>query len=154
MEELRDIEGLDRISSWPLAIGWWFVITMLALLLIGAAVLLYRRYIYRKSWQYNSFVKLQNLEAELGITEQKKILQDLCEELKLIAMSTKTREVCAGLSGKAWLQWLQDHDPHGFDWQSQGALLVEYQYRPTADNYESSQLKDLIAAAKGWVRKC
>jgi len=154
MEELRDIEGLDRISSWPLALGWWLVIAFVIALLIVAAVFFYRRYLYRKSWQYNSFRKLQVLEAELGSAEQKKILQDLCEELKLIAMSTKTREVCAGLTGKAWLQWLQDHDPHSFDWQKQGALLVEYQYRPTADNYESSQLKDLITAAKGWVRKC
>ncbi|MBA2727152.1 MAG: DUF4381 domain-containing protein, partial [Parachlamydiaceae bacterium] len=32
LEQLHDIEGLDPISFWPLALGWWILIAVLILL--------------------------------------------------------------------------------------------------------------------------
>lgn len=154
MEELKDIQGLDQISAWPLALGWWLIIALLSGLLIGAAIFAYRHYKYRKSWQFDCYAKLQDIETELNSVEHKILLQDLNAELKRIAMQTKIREACAGLAGKQWLQWLQEHDPRGFDWKVKGQLLLASQYMPTINVQEISQIQILIAAAKEWVRKC
>jgi len=154
MEELRDIQGLDQISNWPLAIGWWILIGFAIILLAVGCVVWYKNYKYRCSWQFNSYQKLTTIEKAMGREEPKKLLQELSEELKRIAMQTKTREACAGLVGTRWLQWLQEHDPLGFNWQDQGQLLVQYQYKPMITNSEDTQLGSLITAAKAWVHKC
>ena len=35
---LRDIHGLDTIPWWPLATGWWYVIAVAGLLLLGVVI--------------------------------------------------------------------------------------------------------------------
>ena len=35
MQQLHDIEGLDPISPWPLAIGWWVSIVC-GIIILGA----------------------------------------------------------------------------------------------------------------------
>ena len=64
------------------------------------------------------------------------------------------RETCAGLAGKSWLAWLQQHDPQGFKWTERGELLINAQYMPTLSIDDSAQVYTLIQAVKGWVRKC
>ena len=100
MEELKDIQGLDQISNLPLAIGWWIIIGLASIALLVGLFFLYKRYVYRNSWQFKAYSQLQNLEQELEDNPHKKVLQDLSVELKHIAMQTQTREACAGLSGR------------------------------------------------------
>lgn len=156
MEELRDIQGLDSISAWPLAIGWWIIISMIAAGLIVAAIYAYKRYKYKRSWQFSSFQALQNIETQLqeGSADNKSMLHQLAVEMRRIAMQKFARETCAGLVGKQWLTWLQQHDPHKFAWESNGQVLIQFQYMPEINHLEPSKLQNLINAAKQWVRKC
>jgi hypothetical protein len=156
MEELRDIEGLDAISYWPLASGWWIIIGLIVVMIAVLIYLFYKRYNYRKSWQYASYKNLQQIETQL-LTEDKdtkQLLHKLSVEIRRIAMTTAERESCAGLAGKQWLQWLQAHDPRNYDWPSQGQVLIEYQYMPDAGTKDTLHIKSLIIAAKRWVSKC
>ena len=51
MQQLHDIEGLDVIGPWPLAIGWWVSIVC-GMLVLGSAIwLLSRRLAYLRSWK-------------------------------------------------------------------------------------------------------
>lgn len=160
MEELRDIQGLDNISAWPLSIGWWLVI--IAGLVSLGFVLRYwfNHQLYKKSWQCRSYMNLQQIEEQLnkqvvnGFSDFKQILHKLSIEIRRIAMSTTKRETCAGLVGKQWLEWLKKNDPLNYDWPNQGQLLIEYQYMPETKNYDIENLKSLIIAAKQWVHKC
>ena len=51
LSQLRDIRGLDAISWWPLAPGWWGVAALVPALIAG--LYLYRRQRLKKaaSWQ-------------------------------------------------------------------------------------------------------
>lgn len=160
MEELRDIQGLDYISMWPLAIGWWFVLGLIFAGILVGMYLAYKRWVYKKSWQYSSYMMLQKLQEEISKNKavkegtQKLLVDQLAVEIRRIAMAKTTRRSCAGLTGMAWLLWLAEHDPRGFAWDQQGQLLISAQYMPLSSGYDLSQVQNLISAAKQWVKKC
>lgn len=154
LEDLIDIQGLDYIGIWPLAWGWWLVIIIV---IMGISITLYyvlKRMHYHKSWQYQAFIRLQDLQQKIPNDAAKTILQNLSLELRKIAMLTTKRDQCAGLIGMQWLRWLHDHDPSGFNWTDNGKLLVEAQYMPQSVTTDPKRLNQLIEAAKGWVQKC
>lgn len=154
MEDLIDIQGLDYISWWPLALGWWMIIALLAGALIVAGYWIVRTYRYKRSWQYQSFKRLEHMRGELEILEHKQILQRLSQEMRKIAMQSTKRETCAGLVGSQWLEWLQINDPLKFTWVDNGALLINAQYMPDTASADPVQIAKLITAAQGWVKKC
>lgn len=154
LEDLIDIQGLDHIGIWPLAWGWWLIISAIMICIGITLFYLFKRSRYRNSWQYQAFVRLQNIQHGITTDASKTILQNLSLELRKIAMLTTQRDQCAGLIGTQWLQWLHDHDPAGFNWTTNGKLLIEAQYMPQSVTSEPQQLNQLIEAAKGWVQKC
>jgi hypothetical protein len=154
LEDLIDIQGLDHIGMWPLAWGWWLVITIVMLGVSAALVYLFLRMRYRKSWQYQAFIRLHDIQQKIPNDAPKTVLQNLSLELRKIAMLTTQRDQCAGLIGMQWLRWLHDHDPSGFNWTDNGRLLIEAQYMPQDIASDPQRLNQLIEAAKVWVQKC
>lgn len=151
MEDLIDIEGLDSISAWPLAFGWWFVIIASIITICTISFLLWRRFKYRRSWQYKIYTRLENLQhSELT---PKDALQNLSVELRKIAIMVGGRNNCASLYGTNWLDWLERHDPKNFSWTTNGLPLINLQYMPEAA-IGSDKVKELIMAAQGWVITC
>ncbi len=149
LAQLDDITGLDYISWWPLAPGWWM---LLALLLSAAAACYWRRRAYWRSWKGDARRALDALEGQLSGGDAQQIAAALSALLRRIAMRGFSRAECAGLEGRAWLDWLTLKDPRGFDWASQGLLLVDAPYAPAGRTYPAQSLKRLIDAAKRWVR--
>ncbi len=154
MEDLIDIQGLDAISWWPLAVGWWIIIAVSIAVTVGGAIYLWRRIKYRRSWQYIAHTRLAHLHTQIQIVAPKQTLQNLSLELRKIAMLTTARSSCASLTGKHWLQWLEEHDPSGYNWSQQGELLIAAQYMPETASNDLGQIGALILAAQGWVKKC
>lgn len=153
MENLIDIQGLDYIGWWPLAIGWWGLLALIFIALVISAIFLIKTYKYKKSWRYIAYKKLANLQQQLPSDNHKQVLQDLSIEIRKIAMLSTQREKCASLTGTSWLQWLQEHDPRGFNWLQAGEILLTAQYMPSAANIEVASVQQLITAAQGWVKK-
>ena len=60
------------------------------------------------------------------------------------------REACASLSGNAWLNWLQQHDPQDFDWPNKASLLASAPYAPKLPADAALNLEELIEAALRW----
>lgn len=152
MDQLRDITGLAPISWWPLAFGWWVIILCIAVALSAGLVWLYRRWTFYRSWQGKAYKNLLRLERSLQSANLKTTLQDLSAEIRQIAIHTATRQDCAALTANNWLEWLQDHDPHGYLWTHSGQALIAGQYAPQ-QSYETSQVVDMITAIKKWVYK-
>lgn len=150
MQQLHDIEGLDAVSPWPLAIGWWVFIACGLLILGGAFWLLKRRLNYLRSWKRDTFKKLDRLEQNLSSSTAVETISFLSEYLRRIAMRRFPRKECAGLVGDAWLKWLKTHDPKQFDWTEKGKPLVEIPYAPSTD-LPLQQIKELIQAVRHWV---
>lgn len=152
---LRDIQGLDEISWWPLATGWWLLALLVMLLLIGLVLVLrnLRRY-PAGSWRRHGWKELRTLRRQADRLPTQQIAVELSELLRRIAIARLGRASAAGLSGADWLTWLQQHDPAGFDWSRFGKPLLTLPYAPPGRNTESAdQLLALIDAALVWVEK-
>jgi len=44
LDQLRDIHLPEAVSWWPLAPGWWLLMVLTCLLLVGLLICLYRRH--------------------------------------------------------------------------------------------------------------
>lgn len=152
LEKLHDIEGLDPISWWPLAMGWWVLIVMGIFIVCTLAYFTARRIAFKRSWKNDTFQKLASLEENLSDATAREIVITLSEYLRRIALQRFSRKECASLMGEAWLKWLTKHDPKRFDWEKRGTLLIEVPYAPLNHSLSADQIKDLIQAARDWVR--
>lgn len=151
--QLRDIHGLDAVSWWPLATGWWLVLG-LALILVLLLVLLIRNlhHFPIRSWHRDAWRQLRELKRQAEEMPVNEIAADLSELLRRIAIARIGRERAAGLTGEHWLTWLQENDPAGFDWGTHGKLLLTLPYAPPDSMRESRhQLLPLIDAALAWT---
>ncbi len=151
-EQLRDIRGLESISWWPLAPGWWVLLCIMIVISLIIALLIYRnrakkqqgadwRKMARKEW-------LTLYPAHASPRQQLTFLSIL---LRRVAIQSHGRKDCAGLSGKKWLAWLTKHDPHYFDWTEQGKLLIELPYMPPDARIETREVESLYQAIRAWI---
>lgn len=151
LEQLHDIEGLDSISFWPLAIGWWVVIIFTILALCTLIWFIASTIAFKRSWKNEIFQTLARMEKNLSDDTARETIVALSEYLRRIALQRFSRKECAGLAGDAWLKWLKAKDPKNYDWEKKGILLIEMPYAPKK-HVPPNQIKDLIQAVKNWVR--
>ncbi len=152
MQQLHDIEGLDPISIWPLAIGWWLLIAASACLFIFLIVILCKWIAYKRSWKNDSLKRLSLLDKSLIHQASQEDVALLSEYIRRIALRRFSRKECASLIGTDWLSWLSQHDPKQFDWVDHGKVLIELPYAPANKQADKEGIKLLIRAAKEWVR--
>lgn len=156
---LRDIRGLDPVGLWPPAPGWLLLLLLLILLPLLLPMIArgyrYWRLLAREDWRRDAVERLHALQRRVAREEPKVVAAELSELLRRIAVARCGRDACAGLHGDRWLDWLADHDPHGFDWRRHGPLLLELPYAPPpvdggADH--AVELRELIKATRAWAR--
>jgi len=146
--QLRDIHGLDPISWWPLAPGWW--ISAALFLLTAVALYLVARHLIRYppgSWRREAQVALRDLWRQRNQLSQKESAARLSVLLRRIAIARFGREKTASISGFEWLAWLQQSDPNGFDWTERGHILLNLPYAPEDWQAKPGELDELISAA-------
>ena len=136
IEDLHDIQSITPIDWWPLASGWWMLLTLAVLAICGLVVYLVRRARYRKSQAYKLLMELQYTND----------MSHLSELIKKIAIWKFGREECAALSNQQWLAWLEKHDQQQFPWTKKASgLLDDKLYAPQkANNQELHSLKQAI----------
>lgn len=153
---LHDIHDLDPVGIWPLAAGWWLVIVLGGcLVLLAVAIRRWRpdwqRYLPRYGWTHDAERELALLRERIGGDDVKMLASELSELLRRIAIARCGRDRCAGLHGDAWLDWLTDHDPAGFDWRSRGRMLLNLPYAPPGEPEQQPELHHLIDAVQVWT---
>lgn len=148
---LRDIEGIDPVSIWPLGLGWWILICMSVLTAFLFIVIVLKRRNFLRSWKYDTLKKIDFLEERMTQETARESLIQLSEYLRRIAIFRYSRKECAGLFGDQWLEWLKQHDPKGFDWKEKGKILVDAPYAPEK-SISLEQVKEYITAVKRWIR--
>jgi hypothetical protein len=145
---LRDLHLPATIGWWPLAPAWWVVI---ALAVIGLGWLLRkflrtraqgaaRRHALRQLEQLDASYK-QHGNAVLFGTE-------LSELLRRTMLAYAPRSEVAGLTGEAWLAWL-DHDMREPLFLSGvGKSLIELPYRLASSDVSSTDIDALRDAVR------
>lgn len=152
LNQLHDIDGIDSISWWPLAIGWWVLI---GLGLIMGALIIYMiiaKIAFARSWKNDALQQLSMMEKSLSETTVRETTVTLSQLLRRIALKRFPRKECASLIGDNWLKWLTAHDPKQFDWSTRGVFFVDVLYSPSGTLLPVHEVKELIEAVKNWVR--
>lgn len=147
IEQLHDIEGFGPVGFWPLAIGWWILIACA----LGALFLIWRRFLYLRSWKGETLRKLKHLEKNLSPSTSQETVVELSTYLRRIAVRRFPRKECAGLVGDAWLKWLKSHDPKQFDWTGKGKMLIAVPYAQIGQDLPLEPIKEMLQAVKKWV---
>ena len=143
LAELRDIHLPSAVFWWPPAIGWWIVLLILILLIAAGFWWKKRREaLNSRPVIYSSIEVIDAALAELSELDNaiktggnaKAMTADLSRLLRRSAMrlSVNPSDV-AGLTGEAWLlwldeQWSKDEFCHGV-----GRQLIHAQYQPESD---------------------
>ena len=145
---IRDLHLPDAVGWWPLAPGWWllgaFVIVLLGWLLSrwlehrrrGAA----RRYALRQ---------LDALAASYARDGDAVALGSAASELlRRTMLAYAPRSDVAGLTGEAWLEWLdRDLDRSHFV-EGDGRPLVEWPYRSRDAEIDRSDVAAFVDAVR------
>jgi len=140
---LRDIHLPPAVSWWPPAIGWWLLL-LITVLLIAVVLWWMRRrkalknrpVIYsRQDIIDAAIVELSQLQGAMKAGENAiAVATDLSCLLRRAAVQLATdKSDVAGLSGEAWLQWL-DAQWHQDEFSAgAGRQLIQAPYRPDGD---------------------
>ncbi|WP_161957559.1 DUF4381 domain-containing protein [Mariprofundus sp. EBB-1] len=169
LAQLRDIHLPDAISWWPLAPGWWM---LFALILIIIAALFY--YLRWRDIQKNkpiifstqqvmqaALLELTNIEKVHAETEAlsdgqaRQIVADISQLLRRCAVQLtqidNNPNSVAGLTGDAWLSWLDERwDRHDF-MQGVGRILIDAPYQNGFS--QNDTLIELLTLCRDWLEQ-
>ncbi len=150
---LRDLHLPETIGWWPLAPGWWVVI---ALLLAAAAYLAWRWY---RAWRHNAprrhaLRELARCEAAyLEHRDPVTLGKQVSELLRRSMLAYAPRDEVAGLTGEAWLQWLDDGMAVPYFHTEGGRSLLTLPYRDPAGDLSDIDVGALLAAVRMRLRE-
>jgi hypothetical protein len=155
LSQLRDIQGLDPVSWWPLATGWWLLMLLTLVLIVGFILWLRNLRKYPPgSWNRDAYRSLMRLKKQAPSLSDSEVAGQLSGLLRRIAVIRLGRLQAAGLSGDAWLSWLHEQDPQDYDWLRKGRLLLTLPYAPPTDSSnKQSELLELLRASIAWTEK-
>ncbi len=145
---LRDLHLPEAIGWWPLAPGWWLVIV---LLVAGIAYLL-RVYLRTRARGAARRYALRQLDVLTAEFEQHRdtvaFISGLSSLLRRTMLAYAPRRKVAGLTGDAWLAWLdEDLDQPRFQGEV-GRKLLELPYRAPSDDVVALDVVDIVAAVR------
>lgn len=145
---LRDLHLPETIGWWPLAPGWWILIGLAAL---GLGYLAWRWY---GAWVRNAprrfaLRELARCEADyLEHGDPVTLGKQLSELLRRGMLAYAPREEIAGLTGEAWLQWLDRELPVPYFHTEGGKSLLTLPYRDPNDDFSDIDIGALLAAVR------
>ena len=136
LANLRDIVTPPPVPWWPLAPGWWFLLTVLGLVAVLVAVRGWGR------WRANAYRRAA-LQALRGAAD----IASIAEILKRVALVAYPRTQVASLTGSAWVAWLAETGGRPVPAAVSQALTVgAYTER------EVAEASELAAFAAEWIR--
>lgn len=149
LAQLQDIHLPEAVGKWPLAPGWYVLIVLCLLVILGGGIYLRSRYLSAGAkrqalhllalyqLQYQQGASLQHISAQLG------------ELLRRVALVYFPRVEVAGLQGEKWLTFL-NHSAKGIDFYSVRRELLELPYHPQP---QVNTLDLLFHLVKTWIKQ-
>ena len=132
-EQLRDVHLPESVSWWPLAFGWWLLLVLIVLSLIGAGIFLFKRWRanrYRKSARAKLATAFALWQEQGDVTDYLNSANDI---LKRVMLSLD-QQSAVSKSGAAWVASLNNSAQTKLSESSQNALGFEcYKAKPEVD---------------------
>ena len=145
---LRDLHLPDAVGWWPLAPGWW-LLGVLAMLALGWLVRRYLAHRRRGAARRYALKRLEALSAEYARDGNAVALgAELSELVRRTMLAYAPRADVAGLTGEAWLEWLdRDLDRSHFA-EGDGRPLIEWPYRSPDTRIDRSDVAAFVDAVR------
>jgi hypothetical protein len=145
---LRDLHLPEPIGWWPLAPGWWVVVAILLFALGWLLLRAWRKYQFYAPRRY-AIRELAGVEAEyLEHRNPVTLGQQLSELLRRAMLAYAPRHEVAGLTGEAWLEWLDKDLPVPYFHTEGGKSLLQLPYRNPQGDFGDVDINALLAAVK------
>jgi len=146
LAQLHDIILPEPISTLPIAIGWWILLFLSISLIIGA-VWYYRQQRQRNAGKRAALKLLDQISHQYKQqTDPKHLLNALSQLLRRTAIAYFPKNKVAGLTGKAWLNFLNQHSETPFDHN-----LIQAPYQ-TDIKLSPDDCQNLIARTRRWIQ--
>jgi len=145
---LRDLHLPEAIGWWPLAPGWWVVLTVVVAVL---GYLLWRVY---KRWRFNAprrFALLELARYEADFFEHRNPVmlgKQVSELLRRAMLAYAPRDEVAGLTGEAWLAWLDCGMPVPYFHTEGGKSLLNLPYRDPEGDFADVDINAMLSATR------
>lgn len=149
LENLRDIHLPNAITDWPPALGWWILGSLLLLLLAWGMWKIGMRYQQRHLQRMALSSYLQIEQQYLNHQNSLRLIKQYSNLLRRVAMARFSRPQVASLTGKAWLNFLDQSAGMKVFRTDVGQLLLTAPFQK-ADT-EFKQLSALTSAIKQWI---
>ena len=149
---LRDLHLPDAIGWWPLAPGWWLLIAALGVVV----VVLLRRWLRHRAHSAARRHALRQFErARSAYAEHRDAVTlgiELSELLRRTMLAYAPRADVAGLTGDAWLSWLDRDLPESRFTEGAGRSLLDLPYRNPESDHPDIDIDALLAAVRDRIR--
>jgi uncharacterized protein DUF4381 len=145
---LRDIHLPEVIGNWPPAIGWWLLLMLIPLSLY------FCWWLYKKLTRHTAVKSAKKLLAAIKLDQQAddlQKLQHLSQLLRRVAISISPRQQSAGLTGAAWLEFLDSSVEDSPFSQGIGRCLADAHYRQSLPN--DVDIDALITLIEMWLKE-
>ncbi len=145
LKALKDIHTPTGVAIWPLPIGWW-----LALLLLVVLMGLLRYWYKHRQPRYKK-TALRELKHGYHIyqthQDTAQFIQTVSQLIRRVALVAFIPEQVAGLTGKAWLSFLDKTGNTDAFTHGAGKVLSVAPYQPTP----MADIDALMDATRRWL---
>jgi hypothetical protein len=145
---LRDIHLPPAAPFWPPAPGWWVLGVVLLLLLAWACTVAWRRRRLQRQ-RRRILDELAALETDFTRERSSERLARISLLLRRIALARYPRERVAGLTGMAWLRFLDESGGHGRFTAGPGRVLAAAPYQRSIPH--DMDLAGFSQLVRAWV---
>ena len=146
LAQLKDITGPVEPGWWPLAMGWWYLMGLV--LLIAISVYSFKKHKITSRPFVSANTELQALKEQyLKDNDAGKLAVALSEWLKRIALYAFPDEQPAGLTGQAWIKFLDERAGHAFFTDGPGQAFSNIIY----DNRSQLDGRQLLDVCERWL---
>jgi hypothetical protein len=148
LQELRDVHLPDPVSWWPPAPGWWIVA---GLVVLSALICVWMIKNWRKTKPRRTAIAELRVVSESYHPNQNDqwVVQRLSEIIRRYAMTAFPRAEVAGLTGNAWLQFLDRTGQTNQFTEGAGRLLKSEPYR----SQTTMSATELMMLVKLWIHR-
>ena len=142
LQDLRDVIPPLEPGFWPPAIGWWLV-AILILILIAAIIYSIKLAIVR----YSRHSIVQQIDKIAGL-QPPQAIAELSILMRRVAITRYPRSAVAGLTGQAWLEFLDQSGNTNQFTQGVGRMLTIAPYSAN----KQFDLDSLREVCREWVK--
>lgn len=129
LNRLRDIQPAPDASWWPPAPGWWIIAAV-----VGIVSALYFWRSRRSTWYAQALSEMRRIERDFVETRNAaRCVAQLSILLRSVAMTRAPGPMVAGLTGEAWLRYLDEQLAARDFSKGAGRVLLTAPYMPAAE---------------------